>query len=302
MSARLGRRAALRAAGALAAGGAAGCGGARGAAREAPVDRGPPLDLKKALKFDMIKAGAGVEQKFALAKAAGFDGVELPSPAELDRAEVVRARDRTGLAIHGVVDSVHWKDRLSSPDPAARGRGVDALKIALRDARAYGATTVLLVPGRVTDPATETFEQAWLRSQQELRKVLPLARELGVKIAIEVVWNDFLTTPEELCRYVDELKDGMVGAYFDASNVVKFGRPGADWVRALGPRLLKLDFKGYSHARQWVAIGDGDEDWPALRRALAAIGYRGWATAETEGGGPAELAEIARRMDKVLRG
>src|SRR5262249_20259601 len=157
------------------------------------------------------------------------------------------------------------------------------------DAKLYGADTVLLVPGQVTNKKTENFDQVWTRSQAEVRKAMPLAKKLGVRIAIEVVWNDFITKPEQLVKYVDEFKDPIVGAYFDCSNMVKYGVKSGDWMRKLGKRMLKFDFKGYSKKKGWVPIGEGDEDWPDILKALAEIGYHGWATAEVEGGGRKEL-------------
>ncbi len=262
---------------------------------------GNPLALRKAVKYGMINIpGGSVLDRFALVKSLGFEGVELDSPFEIDRAEVCRARDKTGIVIHGVVDSIHWKIRLSDPDPAVRTQGLDGLKTAMGDAKLYGASTVLLVPGKVTDKETENFQQVYERSQIEIRKILPLARKLDVKIAIEVVWNDFITNAEQLVQYIDDFGDPIIGAYFDVSNMIKYGVPPAEWIRKLGKRMLKFDFKGYSHTKKWVAIGDGDEDWPEVRKALGEVGYRGWATAEVKGGGETELRDVAARMDRVL--
>lgn len=256
--------------------------------------------LKKAVKFGMIKIAGSIEDKFNLIKSLGFQGVEMDSPSNVDRDEAVRARDKTGIDIHGVVDSVHWNIRLSDPDVAVRAKGVAALEGALRDAKAYGASTVLLVPGVVKGEG-ENFEQVWSRSQAETRKVLPLARELGVKIGIEVVWNNFLTTPDQLVKYVDEFEDPIVGAYFDTSNMIKYGVPPAEWIRKLGKRMLKFDMKGYNgKTNEWVDIGEGTEDWPEVLKALEEVGYRGWATAEVGGGGEDVLRDIANRMNKVL--
>ncbi len=257
--------------------------------------------LKKAVKFGMIKVpGASIEEKFALIKSLGFQGVEFDSPGNVDREEAVRARDKTGIVIHGVIDSVHWQIRLSDPDPAVRAKGVAALRTAIDDAKFYGADTVLLVPGKVTNPKTENYQQCYERSQAEVRKVLPQAAEANVKIAIEVVWNDFITSPEQLVQYVDDFQSPSVGAYFDCSNMLKYGVPAATWIRKLGKRMLKFDFKGYSHANKWVPIGEGDEDWPEVLKALDEIGYHGWATSEVAGGGEAELRDIAARMNRVL--
>mgnify|MGYP003335037393 FL=1 len=88
-----------------------------------------------------------------------------------------------------------------------------------------------------------------------------------MKIAIETVWNNFITTPEQLVKYVDQFNSPFVGAYFDISNMIKYGVAPADWIRALGKRMLKMDFKGYNKAKGWVPIGDGDEDWPEVLKA-----------------------------------
>ncbi len=257
--------------------------------------------LKKAVKYNMIKIQGSIEDKFNLIKSLGFQGVEMDSPSNINRLEAVKARDKTGIAIHGVIDSVHWKIRLSDPNPETRAEGLKHLQEALKDAKIYGADTVLLVPGRVSDPQHENFDQVWSRSQAEIRKALPVAEKLNVKIAIEVVWNDFITKPEELVKYVDEFQSPYVGAYFDCSNMLKYGVKSGDWIRKLGKRMLKFDFKGYSHAKKFaVKIGDGDEDWPDVLQALDEVGYRGWATAEVAGGGEKELKDIAERMNRCL--
>ncbi len=258
--------------------------------------------LKKAVKYAMIQVPkASIEDKLNLVKELGFQGVEMDSPSDIDFAEAAQASKNTGVKIHGIIDSKHWKIRLSDPDPAVRAQGLEILKQALKDARVVGADTVLLVPGQVTNPNTENYDQCYSRSQAEIRKAIPLAEELKVKIAIEVVWNDFITTPQQFVQYIDDFKNPMVGGYFDCSNMVKYGVPPADWIRALGKRMLKFDFKGYSHTKQWVPIGEGDEDWPAILQALDDIEYHGWATAEVSGGGREQLKEVAARMNKCLQ-
>lgn len=261
----------------------------------------PPVRLKKALKYGMIREGEAPLAKLELAKACGFEGVEIDSPSNIDLDALVEASGKTGVKVHGVIDSIHWTTRFSDPKPETREKAVKALEGALRDAKKVGADTVLVVPGKVSKDDSESFEKVWERSQAEIAKTLPLAAELGVKIAVEVVWNDFLTSPEKLIEYVDAFRSPQVGAYFDASNMIKYGVPSAEWIRQLGQRMLKLDFKGYSKTKQWVEIGEGDEDWPAVLQACADVGYAGWATAEVRGGKADRLKDISARMDKVLQ-
>lgn len=267
-----------------------------------------PNGFKKAVKWGMIQVpGASVLDKFKLLKELGYDGVELDAPSTLDKDEVLAARDQTGLPIHGVVDSAHWNDTLSAADPAVRSSGVRALEQALRDSKTYGGTTVLLVPGKV-ERGKVSYADVYQRSQAEIRKVLPLAEELGIKIAIENVWNDFLLSPLEEARFIDELDSPYVGAYFDVGNVLRYGWP-EEWIRVLGKRILKVDIKEFSVAKMrdeglrkgfGVELLEGDNDWPAVMAAFREIGYQGWATAEIPGGGRERLAKIAGLMDKIF--
>lgn len=254
--------------------------------------------LRLAVKYGMIKAGTTPLEKLTLAKKLGIEGVEVDSPSGLNKEEAKKAAEQTGVKIHGVIDSVHWRDTLSSPDETTRAKGLKALISGIEDAKFFGADTLLLVPGVVNKDAT--YEQCYERSQIEVKKALPTAEKLGIKICIETVWNNFITKPEQLVQYIDDFKSPFVAAYFDCSNMVKFGVSSADWIRKLGKRMVKFDFKGYSNTKQWCAIGEGDENWPEVLKALGEIGYDGWATSEVGGGGEKELTDIVLRMRKVL--
>jgi L-ribulose-5-phosphate 3-epimerase len=291
--------------GAIAAAALAGSGALASQAAPAATARAP-RDIRKAVKLGMVQIEGSLLDKFTLLRDLGFDGVELPSPNDLDPQEVLSARDAAGLAIHGVVGSQHWSSPLSDADPAVRARGRAAMETALRDCHLYGGTTVLLVPAVVKKNVS--YADAWTRSRAEIRPLLPLAAELGVHIAFENVWNQFLLSPLEAARYVDSFESDRVGWYFDVGNVVNYGWP-EQWVRILGHRILKLDIKEYSRGKRdreglWkgfnVELLEGDCDWPAVMKALDEIGYRGWATAEIPGGGPERLRAIAERMDRIL--
>lgn len=264
--------------------------------------------LKIAVKYGMIREGATVKEKFELIKKLGFQGCEIDSPSGLNLKEANDAQEATGIKIHGVIDSVHWRDTLSHPDEAVRAKGLKALEGAIQDAATVKADTVLLVPGVVNKDAT--YEQCFARSQAEVKKAIPTAEKHNVIIAIETVWNNFITKPEQLIEYVDSFKSKHVAAYFDISNMIKYGVPPAEWIRKLGKRMVKFDFKAYSIAMAKEAknegagfrarIGEGDENWPEVLKALGEIGYDGWATSEVGGGGEKELKDIAERMKKAL--
>ncbi len=281
------RRAFLKASGALAATALAGPAHAQEA----------KLPWRKAFMLGSVASGP-VLPHFRLLKDAGFEGVELLSPNEFDRAEILNARDATGLEIHGVSGSKHWDEPLSSPDPAVVERGLAAIRTAIADCKAYGGSTVLLVPGVVN--ARVSHREAYARSQANIRKVLPDAEGAGVKIAIEEVWNKFLLSAPEMARFIDEFATPTVGAYFDVGNVVEYGFP-QEWIRDLGPRILKIHVKEYGKAKRFsYPLGEGEIRWPAVRSALVDVGYKGWITAEVGLGDLDAMKDVVRRMDRIL--
>lgn len=268
----------------------------------------PKRKLRKACMLYMCKGGKSLREKFEILARAGFDGVELDSPSPIPNEEILAARDATGLAVCGVVDSVHWRLSLADPDAEVRKQAVAALETAVRDCKALGGDSVLLVPALVNKRVS--YDDAYRRSQDELRKVLPLAAELRVKIGIENVWNDFLLSPLEAARYVDELESPWIGWHLDCGNVVTYGHP-EQWVRILGARLAKLHIKDYSRKRRdeegrWkgfeVGLGEGDVDWPAVVGALDEVGFAGWASAEVAAGDEAHLRDVVTRMERLLDG
>lgn len=257
------------------------------------------LQLYKAVKWGMIDGAPTVLDRFRICRELGYDGMELISPADFSAEEVRKASDATGLPVHGLVDMKHWDVRLSSPDAKVRDEGVAILRQAILDCHAFGGFSVLLVPGRVNG-SDETHDHVWSRSIEGIRQVLPLASKLGVRVLIENVWNGFCETPEQLRDYLDEIANPWVGAYFDIGNVVKFS-PSQNWIRTLGPRIVKLDVKDWSTTLGFDAkIGEGDVNWPAVRQALREIGFSGWCTAEVAGGDREWLADVAKRMDQTL--
>lgn len=261
---------------------------------------------KKSLKFGMIKEDISVLEKFKLIKSLGFDGVELDSPNDLVESEILEARDKSGLIIPGVVNSVHWRKPLSHPDPAVRAECTQSMIDALNKCKLYGGTTVLLVPAVVNKDVR--YDEAWDRATEEIKKMLPEAEKTGIKIAIENVWNNFLLSPMEAAHFIDQFDSDMIGWYFDVGNIVRYGWPD-QWIRILGKRILKVDIKEYSRKKQsdegiWegfkVELGDGDSDWQNVNKALAEVGYSaGWGSAEVPGGDRERLKEISERMDDV---
>jgi hexulose-6-phosphate isomerase len=259
--------------------------------------------LWKTLKIGMIK-GPNLVERFKIAKEAGFDGVEMDFPG-VNPVEVRQAIAESGLPVDGSVCSSHWAIRHTSSDGAVRAKALEDLKQAIRDTRAVGGHSVLLVVGRGADgPESEI----WQRSVENIAKAVPVAAEQGVQILFENVWNQFLydhgggsdQTAEKFVKYVDEFRSPWVGVHFDIGNHHKYGSMG-DWIRRLGARVKKLDIKGYSRALdKFTPIGEGDIDYSDVRKALREINFYGWVAAEVGGGEREYLRGVAREMDAAF--
>jgi L-ribulose-5-phosphate 3-epimerase len=153
--------------------------------------------LKKAVLISMLPKNMSYFDRFQLAIDCGFEGLEAQTITDQKEAEQIKeAADKAKLRIHSVMNMAHWANPLSSSDPAKVAASMKGMETSLRNAKLWGADTVLLVPA-VVDPTT-TIPQAWERSVPQIKKLIPLAKELNVVIAIEEVWNKFLLTPYDL--------------------------------------------------------------------------------------------------------
>jgi L-ribulose-5-phosphate 3-epimerase len=268
--------------------------------------------LKKALMFQTLNSptsrALSLRDRFQLGRDAGFAGAEVASA--MNQNEVLAARDAAGLEIPSVVISTHWAKPLSHPSANERELGLNGLLQGLRDAKAYGAKSVLLVPAVVKKDVS--YADAYARSVAEIKKAIPLAESLGVAIAIENVWNAFLMSPLEAAAYVDGFDSPMIKWHFDVGNVVNTGWP-QHWIEVLGSRITAVHVKEFSRKLRdekglWqgfkVELLAGDSDWPAVMAALDATNYSGWLIAEQDR--PPNLSDaewlrgVSSKMDEIL--
>jgi len=263
--------------------------------------------LRKAIMHSTIGVKGTVMEKYKAMKAAGFEGVE--PMGGLDRAEVIAALKETGLEAASVCCHTHWAKPFSAPDEATRKVGQDGLVLSLQDAKAYGATSVLLVPGVAKNGVS--YEDCFKRSVEEVKKAVPVAKDLGVKIAIENVWNDFIIKPQQAVDYLDAINSEWVGWHFDIGNVGRYS-PAETWIPVIGKRIVRLHIKEFNTKvmtaeKPGAGFGfnlmEGDNNWPAIMKALDKIKYEGWAISEQPGGQANSVdtaKDLAGRMDKIF--
>lgn len=243
----------------------------------------PPLTLK---------------ESFALAKDAGFEGVEVALDegageinlitSDKQLQDVKRQAEDAGIELYSVACGLYWDYWLCSEDVAEQNKAKDIVKKQLDAAAALGCQSILVIPGCVNAEFAAPgrvmdYAVAYERSMEALQELKAYAAGCKVEIGLENVWNKFLLSPLEMRDFIDKLDSPWVGSYLDIGNVQSNGYP-EQWVKILNKRIKKVHFKDYrmeaGGLHGFVDLLAGDVNYPAVIEALQAVGYDGWVSAE----------------------
>jgi hexulose-6-phosphate isomerase len=259
-----------------------------------------------------------VAEALAEAKRAGFDAIELaiassgvltPETTRAECATIVRQAHELGVEIASLASGESWSCSPTATDPQVRRRIIAFTKKAHQIANWLQTDAYLFVPGAVDIffmPNAEVipYEVCYRRAAAAVRQLRPVAERLGVTLCIENVWNKFLLSPLEMRDFIDSFKSRRVQAYFDVGNILLTGFPD-QWLRILGRRVKRVHVKDFKTAVGTAAgfcdLLEGSVDFPAVRKALAAIRYDGYVTAEVIPFAPGRLEKTAAAMKKIFR-
>ena len=251
----------------------------------------PRRRIRIAVKYRMVQEKLSVTDKFKLLRDLGFDGVEVYSRDRDELPAYLTASEKSGLPVHGVVNS-------SDPDIAS------AVVMAAR----LGADSVLVL---AREESKRSYDENFAHWQTLVQQALPMAEKHNIRLCIENVRATFLKRAEQMVAFIDSFQSPQVASYYDTGNTITWTEQDAEhWARVLGERIGKIDIKDRGHAefgdaklaRPGAKGTDGGEvHWVNVRKELAKIDFRGWATAEVKGGDRKRLAGIAKWMDGVLR-
>ena len=257
--------------------------------------------MKKSISYWAFPGGLegekDITQCFEEAKEAGFEAVELRccdrgklnlKTTEKQCAQICAQAESAGIEIASLASGMCWDYSLASNRVTDRNRAEQATKRMLQIAQWLGTDTLLFVPGVVDvffNPSAEVipYDIVLARAKQGMNRLLKTAEQCAVVLAVENVWNRFLLSPIEMRDFLDSFKSDYVGAYFDVGNVVASGYP-SQWIRILGKRIKRVHFKDFKRAigtaDGFCDLLEGDVDWPSVMKALHAVGYNGYCTAE----------------------
>jgi L-ribulose-5-phosphate 3-epimerase len=219
----------------------------------------------------------------------GVDGVELVVDEARNSAEALLAHQseikaslaRHGLQVPSVASGLFWRYNLGSKNEEMRRRGVELMKAMCRVAKAYGAKTILVVAGQQEPHAPMAL--TWNNAIRSLREAARTAEELGILIGVENVGTNFLITPNEMARFIEDVDHPYVGSYLDLGNAmyVFHGFP-ENWCTALAGKIVTVHVKDYDLKRSVIVYcGQGDLPWGQVLPVLKECGYDEYLFVET---------------------
>ena len=251
--------------------------------------------MKQAVSFYTFSENVNFREAMEVAKKAGYEGVELVvsetgelnmKTTDKEMAAMGRMANDLGLSVCSVGAWNLWTNNLVSNDKKEAAYAKSIIVKELDAAAAMGADTILVVPGWVGTPFAQgvvPYDVAYDRAQEAILELSVHAKQVGVYIGVENVWNKFLLSPLEMKRFVDEIGSPFAGVYFDVGNIIYIGYPD-QWMRILGSRIKKLHFCDCRYDQcglgMFVDLMEGDVDFEAVMHAAREIGYDDWATVE----------------------
>ncbi len=251
--------------------------------------------MKKSINAWSADPSVSREELFRDVKAAGFEGIELnvdgPNGAKHalsmettgeELAQIRQLSQKYSLPVGSISTSLWWK--VSMGDPIKTDAAAALLEQQLRCAKETGATAILVVPGGMS--SDRTLKQAWDNSVTFLKGQKETIERYGIIVGVENVWNEFFTSPFDMCCFLDEVNHPLVQAYYDVGNVIAFSTS-EHWIEILGNRICKIHIKDFKRNKgkintggNFVDLTQGDVNWKTVVPALRKAGYDGFLTAE----------------------
>lgn len=267
--------------------------------------------MKKAVNRCVFPGKMELKECFALAKKAGFEGVELNFSKEgpdfgmkttkADVEKVVSFAKEAGIKICSVCAG--WPP-LTSDSADERKYAIEYAMKAIEVTSWVEADTVLIVPGTVTEQVP--YDVVYERAKKAMLEIAPAAEKNKIFVGVENVWNKFLLSPLEMKRFIEEIDRPYIQAYFDTGNVLVNGFP-EQWIRILGKHIKKIHLKDFrastGNITGFVSLLEGDVNWINVFEALKEIGYDDYLTAEF---GPYKfypetiLCQLSLAIDKIM--
>lgn len=275
----------------------------------------------KGISYWAFPGGTTCKEAIKLAKEYNYESIELAFAPEDELGlnttkahceELLNYANEIGIQISSLCTGMYWGCSLTDSDPNVAKQAIENTKKYLEVASWFKVDSVLVVPGAVDVSFVSGFkpvdyELCYKRATEAIKSLIPYAEKAGVCLALENVWNEFLTSPIEMKNFIDQFNSDFVGSYFDVGNVLLTGLP-EHWINCLGKRIKKVHFKDFRKAVAtldgFVDLMEGDVNWKGVIESFNKIGYKGNVTAEVFPYAQSPLLLVkntSNAMDEILK-
>ncbi|MGE5647126.1 MAG: sugar phosphate isomerase/epimerase family protein [Acidobacteriota bacterium] len=262
----------------------------------------PAARLLTAKKLSGLKIGVtdwnlgrtGKVDALAFARSLGFEGVEvslgrnngadsIPLANPDLQAQYLEAAAKQEIAIAGTCLDILHQNYLKN-DPLGKkwvAQGIPATKKL--------KARVMLLPFFGKGALETAAEKDYVGDI--LKELAPEAEKAGVMLGLEN-----MISAEDNVRIMDRSQSKAVRAYYDVANSSRAGFDPVKEIRWLGKdRICQVHLKDHGY------LGEGKIDFPGILRALADIGYSGFANLETSNPSGSVEADMKRNLSYIRK-
>ncbi|GIX07778.1 MAG: epimerase [Candidatus Poribacteria bacterium] len=221
-----------------------------------------------------------LEKTLARLAECGYDAIEISGEPELYPVEETRKLlEKYGIACWGAVSIMTEGRGLTLRDRYLREGTVLYLQDCVRMVAGLGGEILTTVPATVGKIAPDgTVEQEWQWAVDGLKRVADVARELGVKIAIEPInrFETYFINRADQALALAEAVGEDICVCLDAFHMNIEEEDVQAAIRSAGSKLI--DFHVADSNRK--PPGQGHFDWQTTIQTLREIGFSGCLTVE----------------------
>ena len=235
----------------------------------------------------------GMKETFDIFARAGIQGIDFNNDVveyytDAHDEQFYRELGRYAASRGIKICQAHAPFPSSYDDEEKTKKRFDEIVNGMRNAAILGAPIIVVHPCTHLDYSIEGNPEIIFDLNVDFyRRLIPYARQFGIKIAIENIGRVSVTsTPERLNRLYDELNDDVFTICFDVGHCLLEGVDPAEAIEKIGYRLVN----GCTHVHDNHGDGDshtlpyyGKVHWESVMRSLAAIGYKGDLNYEASG-------------------
>jgi hydroxypyruvate isomerase len=240
--------------------------------------------LRFAANLDTSFLEAGFLERFACARAAGFEGIECASPYAHDKAELAELLEEHALEyVLLQLPPCDWArgDRGIACLPERRGEFRDGLALAIEYASALGCKRVGCWAGVARDVAPEVALDTFV---DNLRFASAALAKVGLQLLIQPintrdVPHYFLSQSAQALAVIEATKSDNVWLDYDVYHMQVMQGYLVEDVRRCLPKIAHFHIADNPGRRRSTT---GGIDYPSLLREIDQLGYTGWIGCEDQ--------------------